>query len=84
MPNIAFTPPAPKIREQDPITIQRIKEASYVTKLISEAQVAARKLHYYSGIATDQEVKDFFTNEARLLTDAARVLQDYYESMTKE
>ncbi|WP_035267562.1 hypothetical protein [Desulfitibacter alkalitolerans] len=74
----------PKLREFDPSTMQRIKEGSYLVKLISETEVTARKCNYYSGIASDQEIANFFKEQAHKLSKAKRVLQDYYESMTKE
>jgi len=74
----------PKIREFDPATVQRIKEGAYVVKLISEAQVAARKCDFYSGNAIDQEIKNAFENEIKILQKSARSLQQYYESMTME
>lgn len=83
MVNVLLTP-NPKIREQDPTTIQKTKEAVYVVKLISEAQVAARKCEAYAGMATDKEVADFFKSQSELLTKSTRVLQDYYESLTME
>ncbi len=76
--------PNPRLREQDPITIQKTKEGAYVVKLISEAQIAARKCEFYSGIATDKEVADFFNNESDTLVKSARLLQDYYERLTME
>ncbi|HHW14882.1 MAG TPA: hypothetical protein GXX28_08115 [Firmicutes bacterium] len=83
MVNVMVTP-NPKIREQDPITIQKTKEAAYVVKIISEAQIAARKCQFYAGIATDKEVADFFNRQADELTKGTRILQDYYESLTME
>jgi len=74
----------PKLREFDPSTIQRIKEGSYLVKLISETEVTARKCNYYSGIASDQEIAQFFSEQANKLIKAKHVLQNYYESMTKE
>ncbi len=73
-----------KIREFDPVSIQRIKEGAYLTKLTSEAQVAARKCDFFAGNAFDQEVKKYFEDEAKLLRKSARVLQQYYESITTE
>lgn len=74
----------PKLREFDPTTIQRIKEGAYLVKLISEAEVAARKCEFYAGSCVDQEMAKFFNNEAQMLKKAKLQMQEYYESMTKE
>jgi hypothetical protein len=74
----------PRLREFDPVTIQRVGEGSNLVKLIAETQVAARKCQYYAGNAVDQEIASFFDAEAKKLTRGARTLQDYYESMTQE
>ena len=72
------------LREFDPVTTQRIKEGAYLVKMISETQVAARKCDFYAGNAIDQEVKNVFEDEAKLLRQSARTLQQYYESITME
>lgn len=74
----------PQIREFDPATVQRIKESAYLVKMISETQVAARKCDFYAGIAIDQEIKNAFQDEAKLLRQSAMTLQQYYESLTLE
>lgn len=74
----------PLLREFDPTTIQRIKEGAYLVKMISETQVAARKCDFFAGNAVDKEVKNAFEDEAKLLRQGARTLQQYYESMTME
>ena len=74
----------PELREFDPTTLQRLKEGAYLTKLISEAEVAARKCEFYAGNCHDDKVKDFFANEVQVLNKAKHVLQEYYSSMTKE
>jgi len=74
----------PKLREFDPATIQRIKEGAYLVKLISEAQVATRKCEFFAGNAVDKEIKKTFEDEAKLLRQSIRTLQQYYESMTME
>lgn len=74
----------PKLREFDPATIQRIKEGAYLVKLISEAQVAARKCGFFAGNAVDEEIKKTFADETKLLRQSVRTLQQYYESMTME
>lgn len=74
----------PKLREFDPTTVQRIKEGVYLVKVISETEVAARKCAFYGSIATDQEIADFFKEQAEKLQKAKNILQEYYESMTKE
>lgn len=74
----------PQLREFDPTTIQRIKEGAYLVKLISETEVAARKCDYYAGNCVDQQVADAFRRESKQLTKAAHILQEYYETMTKE
>lgn len=74
----------PKVRESDPATTQRIKEATYLVKLISESEVAARKCDFYAGNVDDIQIKDFFTNEAKLLKNASHNMQQYYESITVE
>lgn len=74
----------PQLREFDPTTVQRIKEGMYLVKIISETQVTARKCDFYAGNCVDQQVADFFKQESRKLVKAAHVLQEYYESMTKE
>ena len=74
----------PLIREFDPTTLQRMKEGAYVIKLISEAEVSVRKCRFYAGLAVDQNISDFFTHEAEVTNKYARVLQQYYESMTQE
>jgi len=74
----------PQLREFDPATIQRIKEGAYLVKVISETQVAARKCDFYAGNAVDQEVKNAFADEAKLLRQSTHALQQYYESMTME
>ncbi|WP_227764434.1 hypothetical protein [Zhaonella formicivorans] len=74
----------PQLREFDPTTLQRLKEGSYLVKLISEAEVAGRKCEFYSGICNDQEVAKFFKEEAEMLRKAKNTLQEYYESMTRE
>jgi len=74
----------PKLREFDPMTIQRIKDGTYLVKIISETEVAARKCHLFAANATDQEIAKFFDQEAKLLTKAKYTLQKYYESMTME
>jgi len=74
----------PKLREFDPTTIQRIKEGAYLVKVVSETEVATRKCHFYAANAVDQEIAAFFADEAKKLTQAKVLLQDYYESITKE
>lgn len=74
----------PYLREFDPVTIQRIKEGAYLVKMISETQVAARKCDFYAGNAIDQEIKNAFEDEAKLLRQGVHTLQRYYESMTME
>jgi len=74
----------PKLRELDPVTIQRVKEGAYLVKLIGESQVAARKCEYYSGIATDNEIIGVFQDEASRLKKYSHAMQEYYESMTME
>lgn len=74
----------PQLREFDPTTIQRIREGAYLTKLIAETQVAARKCEFFASNAVDSEVRQAFEEEARVLRDGARTLQQYYESMTAE
>lgn len=72
------------LREFDPVTVQRIKEGAYLVKMISETQVAARKCEFYASNAIDQDVKNAFEDEAKLLRQGAQILQQYYESITKE
>ncbi|MGB9905137.1 MAG: hypothetical protein ACPLQO_10805 [Desulfotomaculales bacterium] len=74
----------PKLREFDPATVQRIKEGTFVVKIISETEVAARKCEFYAGNCTDQEIANFFREEADKLKKAKLLFQDYYEAMTKE
>ena len=74
----------PQLREFDPTTIQRIKEGMYLTKIISETQITARKCNYYAGICEDQEIAEVFKQESKKLVKAAQALQEYFESMTKE
>ncbi len=74
----------PHLREFDPITIQRIKEGMYLTKIISETQVTARKCDLFAGNSVDPQVADAFRQESKKLTKAVHILQEYYESMTKE
>jgi len=74
----------PKLREFDPTTAQRIKEGIYLVKVISETEVTARKCDFYAGNCTDQETAKFFNDEAKTLKKVKLMLQDYYESMTKE
>lgn len=74
----------PKLREFDPTTVQRIKEGAYLVKVISETEVTARKCEFYAGNATDQEIAGFFNEQAQTLKKAKNLLQEYYESMTKE
>ena len=74
----------PQLREFDPTTVQRIKEGMYLVKIISETQVTARKCDYYAGNCADQQVADIFRRENKKLVKAAHVLQEYYESITKE
>lgn len=83
IPDLLKTP-NPKLREQDPITVQKTKEGFYAVKLISETQVAERKLRFFAGLATDKEVADFFNAEADQLAAAYRNLQTYYETLTME
>lgn len=74
----------PKLREFDPTTLQRIKEGSYLIKAISETEVTARKCDFYAGNCTDQEIANFFKEQANALRKAKLNFQDYYESITKE
>jgi len=74
----------PLLREFDPATIQRIKEGMYLVKIISETEVTARKCDLFAGDCVDQQVADAFKLESKKLKKAARILQEYYESMTKE
>ncbi|MGI6712621.1 MAG: hypothetical protein ACOX4L_07880 [Bacillota bacterium] len=74
----------PLLREFDPTTVQRIKEGAYLVKIISETQVTARKCEFYAGNCVDQQVADKFREENKKLLKATHVLQEYYESMTKE
>ena len=74
----------PLIREFDPTTIQRIKEGTYLIKLISETQVSSRKCRLYAGLSVDQGVTDFFTQQAEITNKYAKTLQQYYETMTQE
>jgi hypothetical protein len=74
----------PKLRELDPTTLQRIKEGTYLAKMINEAEVAARKCDFYAGNCADEEIANYFKEEAKVLQKAYRVMKNYYESMTKE
>jgi hypothetical protein len=74
----------PKLREYDPTTLQRIKEGSYLAKMISESEVATRKCDFYAGNCEDQEIANFFKEEAKVLQKSYRAMENYYESMTKE
>lgn len=74
----------PQLRELDPTTIQRIKEGAYLTKIISETEITARKCSFYASQCFSQDLKDFFNKESAKLQDAKIKLQKYYESMTKE
>ncbi|MBZ4653595.1 MAG: hypothetical protein JG781_934 [Peptococcaceae bacterium] len=74
----------PKLREFDPTTVQRIKEGVYLVKVISETEVTARKCDFYAGNATDQEIANFFKDQAETLKKAKNLLQEYFESMTEE
>lgn len=74
----------PEIREFDPTTVQRIKEGAYLTKLISESEVTARKCDFYSANCFDKEIAQFFKDEAQTLAKAKHIMQEYYESMTRE
>lgn len=74
----------PILREIDPSTVQRIVEGNYVKRLIGEAQVASRKCFYYAGNCLDQEIATFFKEEGKLIDKTAKLLQKYYEDMTKE
>jgi len=74
----------PKLREFDPTTMQRIKEGAYLVKVISETEVTARKCAFFGSIAADQEIADFFKEQAKSLQKAKNLMQEYYESMTKE
>ncbi|GAB4260492.1 hypothetical protein [Thermincola ferriacetica] len=74
----------PKVRELDPTTTQRIKEGAYLTKIISETEVAARKCEFYAGNCSDEQIAQFFQDEADMLYKAKHTLQKYYESMTEE
>ncbi|TYO94500.1 hypothetical protein [Desulfallas thermosapovorans] len=73
-----------QLREFDPMTVQRIKEGAYLVKMISETQVAARKCEFFASNAVDQEIKNAFEDEAKILKQGARTLQQYYESITTE
>lgn len=74
----------PKLRELDPTTLQRIKEGAYLVKVISETEITSRKCEFYGSIASDQEISVFFKDQAEILRKAKNMLQEYYESMTKE
>lgn len=74
----------PQLREFDPTTVQRIKEGMYLVKIISETEVTARKCNFYAGNCVDQQLADIFRQEHKKLVKAAHLLQEYYESMTKE
>lgn len=74
----------PKLRELDPTTMQRFKEGAYLIKVITETEVTARKCAFYSSIASDQEIANFFKEQAQKLQKVKNHLQEYYESMTKE
>jgi len=74
----------PKLRELDPTTMQRIKEGAYLVKVISETEVAARKCAFFGDLAKDQEIASFFKEQTNTLKKAKNILQEYYESMTKE
>ncbi|MGI6066287.1 MAG: hypothetical protein ACOYI2_07330 [Bacillota bacterium] len=73
-----------KLREFDPTTIQRIKEGMYLVKIISETEITARKCDFYAGNCVDQQVADAFKQESKKLIKAAHLLQEYYESITRE
>ena len=79
-----FNKHKPLLREFDPTTVQRVKEGMYLVKIISETQVAARKCDFYAGNCVDQQLAEIFRQEHKKLVKAAQVLQEYYESMTKE
>ncbi|MEW6727298.1 hypothetical protein ACP3TJ_03760 [Desulforudis sp. 1088] len=74
----------PELREFDPTTVQRIKEGAYLVKVISETEVAARKCDFYAGNCENKEIADFFREESKKLQKSKLLLQDYYESMTRE
>ncbi len=74
----------PQLREFDPLTIQRMKEGAYLVKMISEVQIAARKCEFYAGNAIDQEIKNIFNDEVKILRQTAHTLQQYYESISAE
>jgi len=74
----------PLLRELDPTTSQRIVEGFLLKKIVSETQVASRKLQFYAGNALDEEIKNFFDSEAKIINMAAKQFQRYYEKITKE
>ena len=74
----------PILREIDPASVQRVLEGNYVKRLIGEAQVASRKCYYYAGNCLDPQISDFFKQEAKLIDRSAKLLEKYFESMTKE
>lgn len=74
----------PELREYDPTTVQRIKEGAYLVKVISETEVAARKCDFYASNCENERIADFFREESKKLHNSKLILQDYYESMTRE
>lgn len=74
----------PKLAKLDPATTQRIKEGSFLSKVISEAQVSARKCDFYANNCSDNEIAAFLKGEANVIRSSTKLLEDYYESITKE
>ncbi len=73
----------PKLREFDPTTVQRIKEGAYLVRSLAKLKWLQESVNCLPQLR-DQEIASFFDKEAKKLTQAKKILEQYYETITKE
>lgn len=60
-----------------------MKDAEFLKKVISEAEVSARKCAYYAGLASAEDVRNAFAAEEKKLRSSAKSFEVMYESLLK-
>jgi len=72
------------MRELDPKTAATVKDAEFLKKALSEAEVAARKCSFYAGLASDPQVRAAFAEEEKVLRRSAKVFERLHTQIMGE
>jgi len=70
------------VRELDPKMVATVKDAEFLKKALSEAEVAARKCSFYAGLASDPQISTAFAEEEKALRRSAKNFEKLYEKLT--